>query len=29
MRRGVEHFPKKTGGDGCIRVTEVIEEFYL
>ena len=21
MRRGVEHFPKKTGGDGCIRVT--------
>jgi hypothetical protein len=24
MRRGVEHFPKKTGGDGCIRLTEVI-----
>jgi hypothetical protein len=22
--RGVENFPRKTGGDGCIRVTEVI-----
>jgi hypothetical protein len=22
--RGVEKFPRKTGGDGCIRVTEVI-----
>ena len=29
MRRGVENFPKKAGGDGCIRLTEVILEFYL